>query len=59
METWNKCEDDRERYMMFLEYLLTLNLGDLRALYGVPPEGIAGRRTLNENAPPRPADLDE
>ena len=44
-----------ERY----EQLLTLNLGELRALYGVPLAGIASRRTLNENAPPRPADLDQ
>ena len=43
-----------ERY----EYLLTLNLGELRALYGVSPEGIAGRRTLNENAPPQSSSQD-
>ena len=44
-----------ERY----EHLLTLNLGELRALYDVSPEGIAGRRTLNENAPPRPPEVDQ
>ena len=38
-----------ERY----EYLLSLNLGELRELYGVPSAGIAGVRMLNENAPPR------
>lgn len=44
-----------ERY----EQLLTISLGELRALYGVLPEGIAGRRTLNEHAPPRPEGLDD
>jgi hypothetical protein len=44
-----------ERY----EHLLMLNLGELRALYGVPSAGIPGRRTLNENAPSRPNDPDE
>ena len=44
-----------ERY----QYLLTLDLGQLRELYGVPTAGIAGRRTLNENAPPRADHLDQ
>ena len=38
----------------YYKHLLTLNLGELRTLYGVSPEGVAGPRTLNENAPPRP-----
>ena len=45
----------QERY----EHLLTLNLGELRQLYGGPPAGIAGRRTLNENAPPSTNRLDK
>ena len=44
-----------ERY----EHLLTLNLGELRELYGVSTEGIAGRRTLNENAPSRLPEVDQ
>ena len=44
-----------ERY----EHLLTLNLGELRELYGCPQGGTAGRRTLNEHAPARPAGIDD
>lgn len=43
----------------YYTYLLTLSVGELRDLYGVPQEGIAGRRTLNENAPPRPPEIDQ
>ncbi|HAN30426.1 MAG TPA: hypothetical protein DCQ06_02400 [Myxococcales bacterium] len=38
------------------EHLLTLTVGELRALYGVPEQGIAGARALNEHAPSRPDD---
>ena len=41
------------------EHLLTLNIGELRDLYGVSLEGIAGRRVLNENVPPQPVGLDD
>lgn len=44
-----------ERYA----HLLTLELGGLRALYGCPEGGIAGRRALQEHAPDRPPGVDD
>ena len=59
---WNRSKGSAQLPLPSLdhyEYLLTLTLKELRELYNVPLEGIAGRRVLNDNAPPRPEGIDD